>query len=89
MSAEFRITGTGTVVQMDKTPEIVKKLKLVGYPMKVRVFCVLERAWRWWFGIWPPSLTDSHLIGARFPLDLHNTGCQEHRVCQGHVQLCT
>ncbi|EGD81272.1 hypothetical protein PTSG_11309 [Salpingoeca rosetta] len=32
---DFRVTGTGTVVQLDQTSDIVKKLKLVGYPMKV------------------------------------------------------
>lgn len=33
--AGFRISATGTVVEVDQTVEIVKKLKLVGYPTKV------------------------------------------------------
>eukprot|EP00049_Salpingoeca_infusionum_P004098 m.74835 g.74835 ORF g.74835 m.74835 type:complete len:1366 (-) comp12414_c0_seq7:1155-5252(-) len=34
-TSDFRITGTGTVIEIDKTSDLVKKLKLVGYPMKV------------------------------------------------------
>lgn len=33
--AGFRIAATGTIVEVDQTVEIVKKLKLVGYPTKV------------------------------------------------------
>jgi ribosome biogenesis protein BMS1 len=31
----FRITLTGTILDMDKSSELVKKLKLVGHPVKI------------------------------------------------------
>ncbi|ANB15681.1 GTPase BMS1 [Sugiyamaella lignohabitans] len=34
-TANFRICATGTVMEVDQTVEVVKKLKLVGYPYKI------------------------------------------------------
>lgn len=33
--ASFRVSGTGTVIEMSRAPKIMKKLKLVGTPLKV------------------------------------------------------
>lgn len=35
MTGGFRIAATGTVVEVDQEVEVVKKLKLVGYPYKI------------------------------------------------------
>lgn len=35
VSSSFRVSGTGTVVELNKTSEVVKKLKLVGTPFKI------------------------------------------------------
>jgi hypothetical protein len=33
--ASFRVSGTGTVLEMSKAPSVMKKLKLVGTPLKI------------------------------------------------------
>lgn len=35
LTADFRICLTGTALEVESTPSVVKKLKLVGYPMKI------------------------------------------------------
>jgi ribosome biogenesis protein BMS1 len=34
-TSHFRVTGTGVVTELDKSSDVVKKLKLIGHPMKV------------------------------------------------------
>ena len=35
LQSKFRISGTGVIVDQDKSSQVVKKLKLVGTPLKV------------------------------------------------------
>ena len=43
---EFRIAVTGTVLATDATSQVMKKLKLIGYPFKIeKKTCFIEVSW--------------------------------------------
>src|SRR3546814_16336968 len=69
-TTEFRICMTGIVLELDQSFEIVKKLKLVGYPKKIMKNTAFVT-----------GMFNSELEAAKFEGEIGRASCRE-RVCQ-------
>ena len=60
-SPDFRVAATGTILESDCSHQVVKKLKLVGYPQKIfKNTCFVKVGITWW-GLY----TDSFIVNVK------------------------